>query len=777
MSFYEENKQKRNKPCKMSIVGCIQTSADSLSLLPLLGENCRAHRRKCKVSQGTQCDRCVKMNLACVFKFTAKPTVFKKAVPVSKKNRMLEQVRMMEQEMQAMERQLKLLNVEVHLQPQENISDISSSSSSSTGSSSSMSSIAFDDEDNDNDDEVSIHTATTSNCECTDSSHCSHIHTKRMKFSPATTSSTQTALVKSTPHQWQLTVSQGPQGMRFQTSIRSISDVAVFLTESLHYFTTATPLRTPNYHAGDRTQQQLQVTNKMLQIEKVLHSFFKKKQQQQQQQQKLIAPSHHADGGDSVVARTLIKRQLVQSYFACAGLINPIFSKPCFLPLLEAHPNSLAATACCAFVAYSQCKHVTHLDWPVSRENFAESLRQEAKDMLEDMLFEQEPDILIAGALMLLAQCALITLQNGEGRLYTSLCWRMALQLKDKYVDTLSTLVPDSPHLTPQQAVAESWRRLFYAARYLELNMYMIYDGLADFSSILFDSGIGLPVVLSNERGEVEQAIQVFHHVVRLHNCQMSTRNDQLKYQLFSGNLSTISVHDVERLENQLISFWKSLPVEYRLSDSPLEYLQTDRIQQCDNPYAIYLNQLYYAYWLALETRLMRSPSSTDLLGANMERFDGERALLIVSVSCDSISKIFHVLYCRLPCSVELHWLLIASDAMAMLKKAANPHIKARAQKNLKVTLRVMKHRVQQTDTNNDDYNLWKNMLPSSSSPEASMSTSTSSSSLAESEASDDAVDHHSSSSASEMKPSNAYIKELKRTFATYFPDYEQKQH
>ncbi|OAD05424.1 hypothetical protein MUCCIDRAFT_162111 [Mucor lusitanicus CBS 277.49] len=717
------------------------------------------------------------MNLACVFKFTAKPTVFKKAVPVSKKNRMLEQVRMMEQEMQAMERQLKLLNVEVHLQPQENISDISSSSSSSTGSSSSMSSIAFDDEDNDNDDEVSIHTATTSNCECTDSSHCSHIHTKRMKFSPATTSSTQTALVKSTPHQWQLTVSQGPQGMRFQTSIRSISDVAVFLTESLHYFTTATPLRTPNYHAGDRTQQQLQVTNKMLQIEKVLHSFFKKKQQQQQQQQKLIAPSHHADGGDSVVARTLIKRQLVQSYFACAGLINPIFSKPCFLPLLEAHPNSLAATACCAFVAYSQCKHVTHLDWPVSRENFAESLRQEAKDMLEDMLFEQEPDILIAGALMLLAQCALITLQNGEGRLYTSLCWRMALQLKDKYVDTLSTLVPDSPHLTPQQAVAESWRRLFYAARYLELNMYMIYDGLADFSSILFDSGIGLPVVLSNERGEVEQAIQVFHHVVRLHNCQMSTRNDQLKYQLFSGNLSTISVHDVERLENQLISFWKSLPVEYRLSDSPLEYLQTDRIQQCDNPYAIYLNQLYYAYWLALETRLMRSPSSTDLLGANMERFDGERALLIVSVSCDSISKIFHVLYCRLPCSVELHWLLIASDAMAMLKKAANPHIKARAQKNLKVTLRVMKHRVQQTDTNNDDYNLWKNMLPSSSSPEASMSTSTSSSSLAESEASDDAVDHHSSSSASEMKPSNAYIKELKRTFATYFPDYEQKQH
>ncbi|KAK4519899.1 uncharacterized protein ATC70_010143 [Mucor velutinosus] len=722
------------------------------------------------------------MNLACVFKFTAKPTVIKKVVPVSKKNRMLEQVRMMEQEMQAMEEQLKLLNVEVHIQPQENISDLSSSSSSSTSTSSGSSTSSMNETTFEDVDDVSIHSTATAatSCECTDPSHCSHIHTKRMKISPATTS----ALVKSTSHQWQLTVSQGPQGIRFQTSIRSIADVAVFLTESLRCFTNATPLRTPNYHAADRTQQQLQVTNKMLQIEKVLHSFFKKKQQQQQQQQQhsrqlLIAPSQP----DSAEARTAIKRQLVQSYFACAGLISPIFSKPCFLPLLEAHPNSLTATACCAFVAYSQCKHVTPMDWPVSRESFAESLRQEAKDMLEDVLFEQEPDILIAGALMLLAQCAFITLQNGEGRLYTSLCWRMTLQLKDKYVDTLRTLVPDSPHITPQQAVAESWRRLFYAARYLELNMYMIYDGLADFSSILFDSGIGLPAVLSNERGEVEQATQVFHHVVRLHNCQMSARSDQLKYQLFAGSLSTISVHDVERLENQLISFWKSLPVEYRLCDSPLEYLQTDRIQQCENPYAIYLNQLYYAYWLTLETRLMRSPSSTDLLGANMERFDGERALLIVSVSCDSISKIFHVLYCRLPCSVELHWLLIASDAMAMLKKAANPHIKARAQKNLKMTLRVMKHRVQQTDQlggdNNDDYNLWKNMLPSSSSPEASISTSTSSSSLAGSEASDETMDQSSSASsatATELKPSNAYIKELKKTFATYFPDYEQKQ-
>lgn len=742
-----------------------------LYIIFYVGENCRAHRRKCKVTEGTQCDRCLKMNLACVFKFSVKPTVLKKAVPNSKKNRMLEQVRIMEQDMAVMEQQLRQLNVKVQLEPPIMNNEYANFASDDSITSSGSSSSNFYDSDSNS----SYGEPYSAECECSDPSRCKHVvSVKRKKLTASSpslsyVSSTSTALTTTTSQNranntWQLTVQQGPKGTSFQTSIKTIADVSVFLTETLRYFT-ASPQHSPIYHT-DRSHQRLTVTNKMLQVEYVLHSFFKKKQD------KVKAITYTPVCDD--VTRTYIKRKLVQCYFSCLGLNNPVFSIPYFLPLLESNPNSLMATAISAFIAYSQCRHVMQMPYPLTRQGIAESFRQEAKDLLEDMLFEEEPSVILAGSLMLLSQCALITLQNVEARLYMNLAWRMVLQLKEKYVGIVQGLTSDTP-VTPEIATAESWRRLFYSVRYLEVNLYMIYDGLADFSSILFDSGIGYPTVLATEKGNKEYSNSVLssHHIVRLHNCQMTTNVDELKYQLYAGNLESIPISDIEKVENQLINFWRNLPIEFRLSDSPLEYLQTDRIQQCENPHAIYLNQLYYAYWLALETRLMKSPSTTDLLGANMERFDGDRALLIVSVCCDAISKIFNVLFCRLPCTVELHWLLIASDAMAMLKNAANSHIKSRAQKNLRTTLRVLKDRVQHVSkdpTNDDEYQLWKSMLPAGSS-ETSMSTSTSSGSLAGSEADSTHTDddfNQSNNSASDRPPA-AYFGELKKALNMYF--------
>lgn len=741
------------------------------------------------------------MNLACVFKFSVKPTVLKKAVPVSKKNRMLEQVRIMEQDMAAMEQQLKRLNVRVQIDsPMTNgrnhsISSYGSTSSSSlynNNNNSNSSVISYDSDTNSSCGEHLFEDFLTTDCECTDPTRCSHIlKSKRIKYetdpcspSPSTSSSTTStinsmALITTTSNtarapqnEWRLTVSQTSKGITFQTSIKNIADVAVFLTESLRYFSSS-PNRTPNYHA-DRSQQTLTVTNKMLKVEYVLHSFFQKKKMDHT---KAITFAPICDNA----TRASIKLQLIRHYFNCMGLLNPVFSSPYFLPMFEANPDSMTASAIAAFIAYSQCRHVTHIRPPLTREIMADSFRQEAKELLEDVLFEEEPSIMLAGSLMLLAQCALITLENVEARLYMNMAWRMVVQLKDKYIDTVRNITSDTP-VTPDIAIAESWRRMFYAVRYLELNLYMIYDGLADFSSILFDSGIGYPIVLKTERDtkEIADAVFAYSHVVRLHNGQISTRGEELAYQLFAGNLDSINVNDIEKLENQLITFWKNLPQEFRLSDSPLEYLQTDRIQQCANPHAIYLNQLYYAYWLALETRLMRSPATTDLLGANMERFDGDRALLIVSVCCDAISKIFYVLFCRLPCTVELHWLLIAGDAMAMLKKAANPRIKARAQKNLRVTLRVLKDRVQRVSQQesasaHEEYNLWKSMLPENS-LDASVSNSTSSGSLAGSDL--DSVAHtimdEEGHIVEDTRPPAAYFGELKKALNTYFPGYEQ---
>ncbi|KAI8380572.1 hypothetical protein EDC96DRAFT_491433 [Choanephora cucurbitarum] len=714
------------------------------------------------------------MKLACVFKYTAKPTVLKKTVPVSKKNRLLEQVRLMEQDMANMEEQLRLFNVKIQLESSRPISpnpyptllytqeddyydtsDAMSSSGSSSASGSYFSSCS---------DRRYSQNTNISTCECADPVHCVHATTKRPKF-------------HSSENEWKLTITQGAEGISFQTSIKTISDVATFLSQSLPFFNaTVFPQRTPNYFAN-RSHQQLEVTNRMLKVEYMLHDFFKSKDQPKKTK---FIENINCD----YITRTFIKQQLIRSYFQCQGLLSPLFCQPYYLPLFESNPSSMTASAMAAFIAFSQCRHVMIIPPPLTREALAEMFRQEAKEQLEDVLFEEEPNLLLAGTLMLLAQSAMILLLNSEARTYVNMAWRMVCQLRDKYIDIVRDITSQTP-VTPEIAEAESWRRMYYTVRYLEVYMYMSYDGLCDFSSILYENGIGSPTLLANEidNKEIKDAVQVFYHVVRLHNSQMSAQANELKWELLAGTRDSVLVSDIEHLENQLISFWKSLPPDLRLSESPLEYLQIDRIQQCQNPYAIYLNQLYYAYWLALETRVMQSPSVTDLLGANMERFDGDRALLIVSVCCDAIAKIFHVLYCRLPCTVELHWLLIASDAMAMLKNAKNPYIRARAQNNLYLTLKVLMQRVQKAGNFNQvggsdnthnksdtDLNFWTSMLPSDN--------STTTGSLSGSEVSLSTEDLAMETNLTgDQNTSSAYFGELKKTLMTYFIGLDQQAH
>ena len=571
------------------------------------------------------------------------------------------------------------------------------------------------------------------------------------------------------PSNWQLTVTNSSEGISLQTSIKDLADINSFLTETLHYFDQSYLPRTPNYHI-DRSLQVLTVTNRMLRVESVLYSFFQKKKKMAEDALVIVSIPTYDD-----INRMFIKRQIIEAYFACMGLLNPVFPKPYYFPLFLANHHVMVTSAMAAFVTYTQCRHVPAIPYPMTREMVGEVFRKEAKELLQDALFEQEPNIYTAATLMFLSQAALITLNNSEARLYMNMAWRMIVDIKPKYADLLSGLTPNTP-VTVEIIEAETWRRLFYVIRYLEMSLYVLYDKLSDYSSILFDTGVGYPIVLQIEMisKETRDSVEAFYEVVRVNDCQATRKDDEIRYQLYSGNIENLSVDDLQRLESHLCNFWKSLPPKFQLSDSPFDYLQLDRIQQCDNPYAIYLYQIYYSYWLALHTRLMEEPSATDLEGANMDRYDGDRALMLVSICSDAMSKIFHVLFRRLPCNVEMHWMLIAADAMGRLKKSANPQIKARASINLQKTLTVLKLRVQRSNDgantqSSDNYSVLKHILPSVISPDGS----TSSGSLAGSE-SDSLYESDASSlnnSASSVHTAVPYLRELQKAISVHLDD------
>ncbi|KAI9281178.1 hypothetical protein BY458DRAFT_487175 [Sporodiniella umbellata] len=694
MTINKDRKQKRNKPC----------------------EHCRSDRRKCVVNKENQCDRCIKKGLTCVFKFNTKPTILRRSVPISRKNKLMEHMKGMENQLAIMEEQLRLYNVQLKIQPTfESTSDVGFQTTAIV----------------------------------TDHTHNTYSDTNANKT-----------------NNWQLTVSGGSNGVSLQTSIKSLSDVSVFISDTFRYFNTYPLPRTPNYHV-DRSLQVLTVTNRMLSVESVLYSFFQNKKKMAVSSLVVTATS-----SDNYILMNA-KKKIIDSYYLCMGLVNPLFPKPYYYPIFQAGCHKMLTSAMAAFVTYTQCCHVPVIPAPLTRELLGEKLRQEAKDILEETLFEQEPNIYTAATFFYLSKCALITLSNSEARLYINMAWRMITELKPLYFHTLSEITPEAP-FTSQRVEAETWRRLFYVIRYLELSLYVLYDGLYDYGSILFDSGVGYPTVLSIE-GNVQElcnAVEAFREVVRVNDCQLTRKDDEIRYKLFSGKLESISIGELQRLEKQLCDFWNSLPPSFKLSDTPFGYLQMDRIQQCTNPFAIYLYQVYYSYWLALETRLMEEPAATNLKGTNMDRYDGDRALLLVSICSDAMSKIFHILFRKLPCSVEMHWMLIAADALGRLKKSANPEVRAKANVNLQQTLAVLKRRVQRTSEDgtklNDSYNMLKNMLPSVGSPSDSMSTSTSSSSLAGSEQDSFSEGESNTVGSTVSTAPSAYIQNLQKAICTH---------
>ncbi|KAI9314257.1 hypothetical protein BX666DRAFT_1842823, partial [Dichotomocladium elegans] len=483
---------------------------------------------------------------------------------------------------------------------------------------------------------------------------------------------------------WQLTISQSASGLQFQTSIKTAKDILTFLKGSMRYFSLASPSRPPTYNI-DRHNDRITVTYKVLHVERLFRKMFAKTVEHGPQngvEKRALARV--------LPSRSFIKLQFYDAYFHCFGLIYPIFVLPHQFLYLRDRPDSMLTTAIAAFIGFSQCQHINIEGMSIlDRQAISESFRQEAREMLEEALFDMEPNLETLGTLKFLGQTALILLRNNEARALIGMAWRMSMLLRDKYLDVLRNQDFADEGLIIE---AESWRRMYYKIRYLELNLRIIQDGRQNISEAILCDGIGPPLILPSEEKDPHtvNSLLLFQQIVRLNECNLNTQIDSVGYQLMAGTADFVSCTDLERLENQMLSFWRSLPSEFKLSESPIEYLEHNRVWQCHDYHVLYLNKLYYAWWLGFETRVMQIPEQASLTGASLGRIDGERALVIVSICSDALAKIFEALHRILPCVVESHWVLIAADACKMLRSSQNADIRVRAIGNLRSCLRVL---------------------------------------------------------------------------------------
>ncbi|KAF1798354.1 Zn(2)-C6 fungal-specific transcription factor [Mucor lusitanicus] len=616
-------RQKRNKPC----------------------ENCRTHRRKCVNVNNSICERCGKLNLECIFKLTEKPAKsIKPSISPAKRNKLFDTIWCLNQEADLIQLQLAQLQE----------------------SSNSNSPIP---------------------CQCQDPTQCQHIKsllplTHSASASSSASASTSTlassaSSASSSSSTWHLTISNNHRGIQLQTSIQSMSDLSFFIKEAFSVFIYGDRLPGHQDFSERRNPKQLlAVTHKSLAVEAAFRSVFSI----QQEPPPPPPLPEHVDPAILQKQIRYLKLQMIKVYFNCYALLNPIFIHTWHYPQLQRNPDGLLATVVASYVAYSSCTHIEMTGFSFSRVQFAEHCRMEAKELLQDALFEGEPSIDACLALYVMCGISILTLKGKEARIQSSLCWQIVIQLKATYLH--HRVLPDT---LENMINAEVWKRLFFAARFVEFNFSMAYDGVTDFSNIVHHLDIALPSLLPCEvlDDRLTKAVLCYQYVSRLTTHSAGTDTEILGLRLMAGVIDAVPSHIIQYLEHTLMQLWDSIPEPLRLGSGPYRLIDPKCVEACDNASVLRFNLVFYIYWMNFQSRTMEEPAETDLTAAAFSRIDGDRALIIASICSDAASKIFKRLFAVMPCAIELHWITMCLDILKMLSCSANVPVKQRASENL----------------------------------------------------------------------------------------------
>lgn len=594
----------------------------------------------------------------------------KKSISLSKKRRLLNQVWDLEDVCDNLEDQLKSMDIQLDAKnytPSIKSEEVDEDGETSVGKSTQSNTLASSET------EMYGYPRTISSssevCNCTQSTPCSHMQAS----SPISS-------------EWSLTISRERQGLRFQTSIKTIEDILVFTAESLKYFSISSDVpRQPMYYS-DQREGQLQVTLKRLDGELVVAQLIKQSRRQHtplniESIRPILEKAYYA----------AITQKLLQAYFKCDNLSYALVHERHFYHHIENHPDCMMVPAMCAYMMVNHCQHVI-LDAipPNVRKNLELHFASKARLALEDVLFDEKPTVESIWTMMNIARYNLTILNGSEAWMQIGTAWRMAIDLKPKYLNVLNNPLAYDEET---QVAAESWRRLYYYIRYMEVNLHTIFQPTSNYISVIDDCDLGEPIMNDHDLQDDDHknAFVVLDRLIKLSVRHLEDSNDNILYALFRGTIDSVSQSSVEKLEHFLCLWWKDLPPQFQLGPSPIQYLPQSSIDKCEIPQVLMLNNLYHLFWMAFQCRLMRDPRHADLAATTLHFSNSDRALAIVSICCDAIARCNEALLRLSPCKVDAHYLIIAMDVMSRLQASTDKKISKIAKTNLILTMRILK--------------------------------------------------------------------------------------
>jgi hypothetical protein len=381
-----------------------------------------------------------------------------------------------------------------------------------------------------------------------------------------------------------------------------------------------------------------------------------------------------AEFEDQQEALATIKQQLIDIYFTCQHLHNPLLIQSYYHGYMHQHLDDMISWATVAFTTYSPCIHVSDLFaqqtyW--TRQQVGERCQLEAKRLFDEAIFgDDDSSVSLIFTAYLLTHCACFTLHNRQAHVYADVAWQMSVQLKQTHVPHLTSPTHDSM----AWIYAEVWRRLYTVTRFMVISFNLVNDHRLDISALAAHAmGIGFPHLAPCEQDDpaLADAVHAYHDLAKLHHVAFLSNISSLSMRLYSGKLATVGSNDLRAMEARFVGFWYALPPSHRLGSAPLAPLPMADIHQCPSFRSLRVNAAYYLMLMSTLLRLMPTVGT-------------DHALEVVSLCCDAIIKIYKVMHARAPCTIELHWLIIVLDTVLLLLDAKDPEVRRRAKQGAK---------------------------------------------------------------------------------------------
>ncbi|CEG69010.1 hypothetical protein RMATCC62417_05160 [Rhizopus microsporus] len=481
---------------------------------------------------------------------------------------------------------------------------------------------------------------------------------------------------------WNLTITGNQKGIQVNTSVKSLSDLELFIKEGLSRLRLTDTISCPDisFNAGN---QMLRVTYPIMKVEQVFQDVFR-----------FIPKGAGSSSQLDISSRAqfnkqypLFKLKMIQNYFACFGLGIPILPYPIYYPKLRTELDSLLTASVVCLAAYSPCSHADLSELSFSRQQFAEHSRQLAKEMLQDALFEDDtPTPELCCALLLATISSIYALKGKEARIQCSLCWRM--------VNLLKPITPQNE----EEAIQEQIRiRAYYLVRYLEFSFIKFNDKANGFGSAALNIN-SLPQPLPCEMSDVTiiNAIQCYQLLLRLMAISSGFSSDEpMVFGFFGGVLEHVSSTMILALERFLIELWKLFPEDFKLGNGPFAYTDVITSSPSQNPFILHLNLTYYVYWVNFHCKIMNYPWQADMTGVDSQRVDGHRSLMIASICADTATQLYVAMEDVAPCQLDVHWISSCLDTLKVLAASLDPSVRERAQRNTAILSDVLKRRLQ----------------------------------------------------------------------------------